>query len=184
MILLKFFVQSYGVHVMTFDVHYLWSLRHTRGFVQALLSLLILLILIEWAFVFIAPTTATTPITADAIPKPIKQIDSLDDILQASLFGEYVPHSLNEAHVKKSMLQVSISGIMFSDKKQGSEVIIRLSNGEEKTYKVGDTLPGGVVIKRITADGVLVERHGILESLSLPKNDLTFEPVPKPLKEE
>ena len=51
-------------------------------------------------------------------------------------------------------------------------------------YKIGDKIPGGAIIKRIMAGGVLAERNGALESLSLPKNDLTFEPVAKPLQEE
>lgn len=34
------------------------------------------------------------------------------------------------------------------------------------------------------ATGILVDRRGTLESLSLPKNELIFEPAAKPLTED
>jgi general secretion pathway protein C len=100
------------------------------------------------------------------------------------LFGIYVPSDLNEGAVKKSMLNVTLVGILLADKDSESQVIIRSASGEEKTYKIGDKIPGDASVERIMAWGVLVEHNGTLESLSLPKNDLVFEPVPKPLKEE
>ena len=51
-------------------------------------------------------------------------------------------------------------------------------------FRVGDTIPGDAVIKRIMPDGVLLMREGVMESLSLPKNELIFEPPPKPMGEE
>ncbi|MDI1351663.1 MAG: type II secretion system protein N, partial [bacterium] len=87
-------------------------------------------------------------------------------------------------HVKKSRLNLTLVGILLGDKMEDSQVIIRSADGEEQTYRIEDKIPGGALIKRIMAGGVLVERNGALESLSLPKNDLTFDPVPKPLIEE
>lgn len=107
--------------------------------------------------------------------------DSFTVGLNTAFFGDYVPKSLNEADVKQSMLDLSVVGIMFSNSEKASHVIIRSAGGREQTFNVGDSLPGGAIIKRITPDGVLIRRNGQLESLSLPKNALTFEPPAKPL---
>ena len=169
---------------MRLDIHYLWSSKHARWIVIGLLCFFTVLILAQWVFLFSSSGPSIEPIGIKTTEKNKIKQDSLKILLTSTMFGEYVPSNLNEPYVKKSMLDVSVSGVMFSDKPGESQVIIRSSNGQEKTYKVGDSLPGGVVIKRITADGVLVEHGGVLESLSLPKNDLIFEPPLKPLKEE
>jgi general secretion pathway protein C len=103
--------------------------------------------------------------------------------LSSPFFGEYVPKNLNESDVKRSMLNLTVVGIMLSTHEDESKVIVRTANGQEKTYTVGDSLPGGATIKRITIDGALVIRNGELESLTLPKNELIFEAPAKPMPE-
>lgn len=105
-------------------------------------------------------------------------------LFTTALFGDYVPANLSDTEIKKSMLDVEVVGIMFSDKEKDSQVIIRANNGEEKYYVVGDTLPGGAVIKHISTQGVVVLHNGSLESLSLPKNELLFEKPARPLTGE
>lgn len=115
-------------------------------------------------------------------PFPTQPIqESFKAALTTPLFGDYVPQNLGEADVKQSVLDLTVVGIMFSNKEGASHVIIRTAGGREQTFSVGDSLPGGAIIKRITPDGVLIKRNGVLESLSLPKNDLNFEAPPKPL---
>ncbi len=104
--------------------------------------------------------------------------------INAPIFGKYVPGNLGVMDVRKSMLDLKITGIMLAVHEEDSQVIIHSSSGTDQTFRVGDTLPGGAIIKRITADGVFVERKGELESLSFPKNELIFEPQPKPLTED
>jgi general secretion pathway protein C len=101
--------------------------------------------------------------------------------MNAALFGEYVPHNLNDAVVKQSMLDLKVVGIMFSTNEKESHVILRTAGGQEHAFGVGDSLPGGAIIKRITADGMLISRNGALESLSLKKKKLTFEAPAAPL---
>lgn len=98
-----------------------------------------------------------------------------------AVFGDYVPKNINEAEVKQSMLDMKVVGIMFAKNAEKSHVILKTSSGQEQTFMVGDELPGGAVIKGITPDGVLVMRNGSLESLSLPKTTLIFEPPAEPL---
>jgi general secretion pathway protein C len=169
---------------MKFDIHYLFTTKYAKWIIVCFISLFSLLIIIEYASLYFPLSKpSAAPISAASLPTQGKQ-DSLEYILNAQIFGEYVPENLNEDNVKKSVLNVAIVGVLLGDNPDESQVIIRAADGEEKTYKVADKISGEAVIKRIMADGILVERNGALESLSLPKNDLIFEPVPKPLSEE
>ncbi|KTC78073.1 type II secretion system protein N [Legionella brunensis] len=113
-----------------------------------------------------------------------ESLRSNSPLFTVPLFGDYVPANLDDAEIKQSMLDVEVVGIMFDSKKEHSQVIIRAGGGQEKIYSIGDSLPGGAVIKRISANGVVVLHNGVLESLSLPKNELLFEAPAKPLIED
>ncbi len=166
---------------MKFDLHALLSARYAQWLIIALISLFSILIITEYASLIFPGSAQSVPEITEEMPVVAKQ-NSFDAILHSSLFGVYVSDNLSS--IKKSMLNVTLVGILFANKITDSQVIIRSANGEENTYKLGDTIPGGAVIKRIMASGILVERNGALESLSLPKNELTFEPVAKPLEGE
>ncbi|KTC98835.1 type II secretion system protein N [Legionella erythra] len=123
-------------------------------------------------------------LSTQAAPKVTEQsIIPRSPVFTAPLFGDYVPVSMDET-IKQSMLDVDLVGIMYSTAPEDSQVLLRSGGGEEKSYRVGDTLPGGAVIKRIGQDGIVVLHNGTLESLSLPKNELRFEEPAKPLLEE
>ncbi|WP_131781758.1 type II secretion system protein N [Legionella gresilensis] len=104
-------------------------------------------------------------------------------IFTKPLFGDYIP-VINEVDIKESTLDVEIVGIMFSPNSGDSQVIIKDTAGEERTYIAGDTLPGGAVVKRINENSVVVLYNGSLESLSLPKIELLFNKPAKPLISE
>ena len=167
---------------MKLDIFYIFATKYTKWIIISLISLCSLLICVEWASLFFSSNSALILLDKDENPVSINEKDLFNTILNSSLFGVYVPKNLNG--VKKSRLNVTLVGILFADNKDNSQVIIRSASGEEKTYKIGDLIPGDAVIKRITSKGVLVERKGALESLSFPLNDLTFEPEAKPLKED
>jgi general secretion pathway protein C len=171
-----------GVLSMKFDLYYLLSAKYAQWIIMGLICLFSILILMEWSTLKFSAVNVYTPPEKNILIRPKKNVS--DSILRASLFGVYVPNDLNESSVKKSMLNVTLVGILFADKLNDSQVIIRAANGSEKAYKVGDSIPGDAVIKRIMAHGILVEHHGAMESLSLPKNELNFEPLAKPLQEE
>ncbi len=127
-------------------------------------------------------TVTTQPLTKPGIKlKEGATPDEKNVGLNAPLFGDYVPNNLSEGDVKRSILNVTVVGIMLASQESLSQVIIRSANGREQSFRVGDALSSGVVIKRITSDGVLVNRNGELESLTFPKNDLIFEAPPKPI---
>ncbi|WP_392537680.1 type II secretion system protein N [Legionella sp. 227] len=167
---------------MKFDLHALFSAKYAQWIIIAFISLFSILIIAEYTQLIFSPIKIqAAPDVGKEVPI-IPQQNSFDAILHSSLFGVYVSNNLSS--IKKSMLNVTLVGILFANKLNNSQVIIRSATGEEKTYKLGDTIPGGAVIKRIMASGILVERNGTLESLSLPKNELIFEPVAKPLQGE
>lgn len=95
------------------------------------------------------------------------------------IFGDYVPKNLDAASVRPSTLNFVVVGVLLAGNEKESQVILQKPSGEEFFFNVGDTLPGGGVIKRITSKGVLVFREGALERLSLPSEELHFEPPPK-----
>lgn len=164
---------------MKLDLHYLFVPKYAKWIITSLIFLFSLLILLAFGSLIFSPKITQPP--QQTTTAKATQADSTNYLKESSLFGVYVPPDLNEQSVKKSMLDVTLVGILLSSDPKSSQVIIRSSSGDEKTYILGDTVPGGALIKRITVGGVLVERNGTLESLSLPKDDLTFEQVPKPL---
>ncbi|OGV50033.1 MAG: hypothetical protein A3F46_06010 [Legionellales bacterium RIFCSPHIGHO2_12_FULL_42_9] len=104
--------------------------------------------------------------------------------LAMPLFGHYAAVNPHGGVMKQSTLDVTIIGIMYSSKASHSQVLIRLNNGEEHSYLVGDELPGGAIIKRIKADSVVILFQGTLEVLNLPKTKLQFDEPAKPLFKE
>ena len=102
--------------------------------------------------------------------------------LTQAFFGQYIPKAIDDAGVKESMLNVQVVGVLFAVPESDSQVILKIARGKEQTFGIGDTVPGGAVIKRITTQGVLVERKGAMESLTLPKNELIFDAQAKPLE--
>lgn len=165
---------------MKLDIHHLLGGKYAKWIIMGLISLFALLILSTFIQFFIF---LKTPYIAPRSAKPQeKEVQNVSFILKSSLFGIYVPNDLN--HIKKSMLNLTLSGILLGNSKEESQIIIRSAGGEENTFKMGDKLPGGAIIKKIMPAGVLVEHNGVLESLSLPESELRFEPVAKPLKEE
>lgn len=104
--------------------------------------------------------------------------------LNTPLFGDYVPRNLNAAAVRPSMLNFTVVGVLLSENEEDSQVLLRKSNGQEEFFTVGDELPGGVIIKRVTSDGVIVLHDGVLERLSLPKDELNFDAPVEPMNED
>ncbi|MCX7117162.1 MAG: hypothetical protein NTW94_04515 [Legionellales bacterium] len=103
--------------------------------------------------------------------------------LSTQLFGDYVPKNLGDAAVKQSMLDLKVVGIMYLGKRGRSHVIISSPGEIEHEFRVGDTLPGGAIIKKITPQGILIRFHGAMESLNLPKDALFFEPPARKLED-
>lgn len=168
---------------MKLDILSLLSSKHAKWLITGLIVLFIILTISEystlmWSFSEPEPTSSEEQIVAQS------KNDSSESLLNSSLFGVYVSNDLNGDNVKKSMLDITLVGILLGNPVSDSQVIIRTSNGEEGNYKIYDKIPGGVVIKRIMPGGIIVEHNGSLESISLQKEELKFEPIAKPLRND
>lgn len=104
------------------------------------------------------------------------------DVYKAHLFGEYIPENVDAGGVRESDLNLTVVGILFAEDEKSSRVMFELPGQQVKTFGVGDTLPGGAVIKRITQDGILLMRRGVVERLTLPKNEIPMAPIPEALQ--
>ncbi|MCA0403642.1 MAG: general secretion pathway protein GspC [Proteobacteria bacterium] len=110
----------------------------------------------------------------------LKPLTPQSSLFSSALFGNYVPKDLSKAVIKESMLNFKLMGVLYSATKNESQAIISDGNNE-RYYFIGDTLPGGAVIKAIRKNSVVVLYDGTLESISLQKNKLEFEPQATPL---
>ncbi len=169
---------------MKLDITYFLSSKNAKWIIIGLISFFSLLIVSELSRLFGAFEQHQVISNNDTVMAPVSPKNSLDALLTSSLFGVYIPNDLNGEHVKKSMLNITLVGILLGSTSENSQVIIRATNGEEKNYKVNDKIPGGVLVKKIMAGGILVEHNGTLESVSFPQTELIFEPVAKPLRHE
>jgi general secretion pathway protein C len=164
------------------DIQSFLSSKHAKWLIIALISLFCLLTVSEYSkLIWSLSEPEPSPASEEQIIVPTKK-DSFDSLVRSSLFGVYVSNDLSGDNVKKSMLDITLVGILLGNTANDSQVIIRTANGEEKNYRVNDKIPGGVVLKRIMAGGILVEHNGSLERVTLQKEELKFEPAAKPLK--
>jgi general secretion pathway protein C len=169
---------------MKLDIHSFLSSKHAKWLIMGFILLFILLTVSEYSkLIWSLSDPEPSPVSEERIITTSKK-DSFDSLLNSSLFGVYVTNDLNDDNVKKSMLNITLVGILLGNTANDSQVIIRTSNGEERNYRINDKIPGGVVIKRILAGGILVEHNGSLESITLPKEELKFEPISKPLRND
>ena len=136
---------------------------------------LILILMVRFYSIFSEPIVVESKTVLSTATT--KQEDS-SKIIDAHIFGTYIPKGLNGQDVKKSLLNLKVIGIMLAKPSKFSQVVIASPNGKQRVYHQGDTLPGGAKIKNIMKSGVLIERNGQLESLMMPKDSLTFDPMP------
>lgn len=157
----------------------------TLPIVPRILSLVLFVLVVWQLFSTIVTLSFKNPIDSqpaqNEMPRATGHDNHLKEALNTPFFGEYVPDSLDDANIQQSMLNLKVVGIIYSEQEGHSAAIIRTPDEKELLFHVGDALPGGVIIKKITPEGVLVGREGGLERLSLPKDELQFEDQPKPL---
>ena len=158
-----------------------------NGF-KLLAGFLFALIVLEWISGIRASMSLdalTTPSKAPVLKKSFAAKEMKEpSAIQINFFGDYVPNDVGAAGVKRSALNISVVGILFASDEKSSHVMLELPGHQVKVFAVGDKVPGGAVIKRITPDGILLMRDGGVESLSLPKNELLFSPPEKVLKQD
>ncbi len=120
---------------------------------------------------------------ASAAVSMAKQNMTASHAIKTHLFGEAALSGLDALSVKGSDLNIQVVGIFFAEDQKASHAMLKLSGGEVKLFHVGDKLPGGAVIRRITKTSVLLMQEGELRRLSLPTNEVLFSPPEGALKQ-
>jgi general secretion pathway protein C len=158
-----------------------------NGF-KLLAGFLLALIVLEWINsirVSVSLDKLTTPLKTPVLNKSFAEKEMKEPpAIHINFFGDYVPNDVGAAGVKRSSLNISVVGILFASDETSSHVMLELPGHQVKVFGVGDEIPGGAVIKRITPEGILLMHDGVMESLSLPKNELLFSPPEKVLKQD
>jgi general secretion pathway protein C len=134
--------------------------------VSAVLVLLLAWILAELTWSLI-PRRSTALVSNVAPTVAAHQIDA-DRVANQHLFGAV--QAGNAGNAPDTTLALTLRGIAAGKRVSDSRALIE-ANGDEEPYSVGGQLPGGVVIRAIYADRVLLDRGGRLETLRLPQQD-------------
>ncbi|MBF0134856.1 MAG: hypothetical protein H7833_15705 [Magnetococcus sp. DMHC-1] len=78
----------------------------------------------------------------------------------------------------ETRLEIQIIGIFFSEGPgNNGRALIKTGPDEERTYRVDEQISGGIRIKKILTDHVILERDGQSEILRLPKSALSANQV-------
>ena len=109
------------------------------------------------------------------------------------LFGDAAKAPMTDVPPQSALpetkLNLVLRGVLAVADKKRAQAIIAQPNGDEQSYGVGDSLPGGAVLKEIKATSVILLRNHQFETLSLPKLDLDLSggdataPVQSPTQE-
>lgn len=132
------------------------------------------------AYTVVQLTFAFWPPASQSIEDPMvtragKQI--LPEITHLHLFGEYTVEHVGFLPI--TQLNLTVEGIFYSNDVKQSELLVSTPNVKTKVYRVGDSLPGDAIIRKIFPDSVVIEYGGDLQTLPLIKPALTFAPSPK-----
>jgi len=88
----------------------------------------------------------------------------------ANLFGSAQSKTVQPETAPETKLNLTLKGVLAATPMElASAIISQGKAGREDIYSVGDRLPGGVLVKEIHAEHVMLERNGRLETLKLQK---------------
>jgi len=114
------------------------------------------------------PKVAPTPVTQ---PSRSQSVD-VAAITSAHLFGDppiAAKPAQDAANAPQSSLPLVLVGIIAADDPQDGLAILGENAAGAKVYAVGDNIPGGAKLHQVLADRVVIDRNGVLESLTLPR---------------
>ncbi len=131
-------------------------------------------VLVEVTWLFF-PQNEDTLLPAQQKMRPLaaksNQLNNFKKLTSANIFGvsEKVAGQ-KQTKVPETKLNLTLKGVLAAmPMKMASAIIARGKNGKEDIYGIGDKMPGGVSIKEIHPEYVMLERGGQLEKLKLQK---------------
>ncbi len=131
-----------------------------------------LLVEITWMF-FPQGDQSTMPVAQRAKPLINNQAqqDNFKRLTSANVFGVSEKAALQQqTKAPETKLNLTLKGVLAATPMEmASAIIAQGKNGKEDIYGIGDKMPGGVTIKEIHPEYVVLERSGRLETLKLQK---------------
>jgi general secretion pathway protein C len=127
---------------------------------------------ITWSLFTDEEQPVITTTKKPAITPKINDQQAFRKLTAANLFG-VVGQIKTTKTIKapETRLNLVLRGVFAAvPMKSASAIIARGKNGKEEIYGIGDKLPGGVTIKEIHPDHVIIESRGQLETLRMPKD--------------
>jgi general secretion pathway protein C len=97
------------------------------------------------------------------------------DLSAAQLFGqagaepEPEPVAQDVLDAPDTRLNLSLRAAVASSDQRSAHAIIADGSGDEQTYFLRDSIPGGATLHQVHADRVILNRGGVLEALRLPR---------------
>jgi len=107
------------------------------------------------------------------------QQQAFRNLSSAHLFGtaETKTAAVSTDKLPETKLNLVLKGVLAAGTTtMASAIIARGKNGNEEIYGIGDKIPGGITLKEIHPEHIILERQGRLETLRLEKSkgaDLT-----------
>jgi general secretion pathway protein C len=98
-----------------------------------------------------------------------RQTVNLMAVANAHLFGQAEVAAGNAAEAPQTSMPLVLAGLLASDNPQTGYAIVGESAAAAKLHAVGSALPGGARLHSVYGDRIVIERGGVLESLTLPK---------------
>lgn len=147
--------------------------RWARG-VTALMAVAVAWSLAQLTWL-VLPGGASEVGRAAPAPQQIRQARStprLAPVAELSLFGQVeqvLAAGGGPVDAPETRLNLTLRGVLAT----GSPVaraIISAGGSEERSYRVGDSLPGGATLDQVLADRIILQRAGRFEALYLPKD--------------
>ena len=102
-----------------------------------------------------------------------KSQQAFRNLSSAHLFGtaEIKTPVVTAENAPETKLNLVLRGVLSAGSPEiASAIIARSANGKEEIYGIGDKIPGGITLREIHAEYVILERHGRLETLRMLKD--------------
>ena len=130
-------------------------------------------LLVELTWLFVPQDDVSLPsgqkILNTTTNKQVQQ-ENFRKLTSANIFGVSGRSVSQQSKAPETRLNLTLKGVLAAKPMNlGSAIIAQGRTGKEKTYGVDDKLPGGVKIKEIHPEYVVLERNGQLETLKLQK---------------
>lgn len=153
-----------------------------QQFNQRMATAASLLLIVACAYVLVEVSWMFFPQddeVSQSVPKKTRSVvsdqaqqNNFKNLTSANIFGVSDKAVVQkQTKVPETRLNLTLKGVLAATPMdRASAIIAQGKAGKEDIYSVGDKLPGGVSIKEIHADHVVLERGGSLEILKLPKD--------------